>query len=450
MIVFLTLYLGLISGKQPVALQADAAVKSIRIVVDGANVATMNAAPWRTEVDFGAALLPHEIVAIALDGNGAEIARASQLVNVPRSPAEIDVVLTRNAEGVPTRAKLVGRHLGQQGPRSATLKLDETSVAVGTTLEAALPAVDMRRPHVLAAEMRFTDDVAARRELVFGGQFAESTQTQLTPVAVARTGASDAPPAEGCFAMKGAPLQVRSVEPSSALVIVVRDPESREINKRLGNKPPNVGPSPVMLDAGLDVYRVPRQATTRVVDDGRTIATLDKETSLQLLSSVANSGSARTETMLFPISPPFSAAKTGLYFLLTRPQMAARLNASRQWADAVAVAGVRAAAGGRRRAVVLVLGSGADKSDHPPAAVRAYLASIGVPLFVWSPNGKRPDLAASWGEMEDVSSTAKLAEAADRLRHALDTQRIAWIEADPLTALRAEIKDGCGYARLAR
>jgi hypothetical protein len=66
------------------------------------------------------------------------------------------------------------------------------------------------------------------------------------------------------------------------------------------------------------------------------------------------------------------------------------------------------------------------------------------------PAGKRPDLAASWGEMENVSSAAKLTEASERLRHALDTQRIAWIEADPLTALHAEIKDGCGYARLAR
>src|SRR4051794_32109950 len=165
MIVFLSLYLGLVSGKQPIALQADADVKSIRIVIDGATVATMTTSPWRGDVDFGPELQPHEIVAVALNANGGEVARASQFVNVPRPNAEIDVVLTRNAAGVPTRAKLIGRHLGQQSPTSAALKLDDAPLAVGAGFEAALPAIDLQRPHVLAAEMHFADDAVARREV---------------------------------------------------------------------------------------------------------------------------------------------------------------------------------------------------------------------------------------------------------------------------------------------
>ena len=57
---------------------------------------------------------------------------------------------------------------------------------------------------------------------------------------------------------------------------------------------------------------------------------------------------------------------------------------------------------------------------------------------------------ARWGEVEDVSSRQKLMDAVGRLRQLLRQQRVAWIEADPITALRADVKDGCGYARAAR
>jgi hypothetical protein len=89
-------------------------------------------------------------------------------------------------------------------------------------------------------------------------------------------------------------------------------------------------------------------------------------------------------------------------------------------------------------------------SVHSAAVVRRYLDALGVPLFVWSVDGPRPDLAATWGNVDDVSSIPKLIEAAGRIRRALAAQRIVWVSADPLTALRAQIKDGCGYARIAR
>ena len=80
--------------------------------------------------------------------------------------------------------------------------------------------------------------------------------------------------------------------------------------------------------------------------------------------------------------------------------------------------------------------------------MRQYLASIGVPLFVWSTFGSPGN--AAWGAVEDVSTMEKMDAAADAIRRALDVQRIAWIYADPLTALRADVKETCGYARLAR
>jgi hypothetical protein len=420
MIVFLTLYLGLVSGKQRLELQAAAAVKSIRIVIDGAPLVTMSAPPWLAEIDFGPELQPHEIIAVALNENGDEIARARQYVNVPRPPAEIDVVLDRDAEGKPSRAKLVARHLAQQKPRSAAVKLDDAALSLDVDFNAKLPPVDMKRPHLLAAEMRFADGTVARREVVFGGQFGDSAEAQLTPVAVTRTGTADTLPADGCFAANGAPLHVRSIEESMAQVVVVRDPDTTELRQKL-------------------VY-----AATNM----RTVATLDRGTFAHLMSPVPTQLSAPNEvTELFPSTSGFDVSKEGMLFLLTARAMHPP-QAPRQWADAVAVAGVRATANGQRRAVVLILGSAADNSRHQPATVRRFLATLGVPLFVWSPADPRPDLA--WGSVDDVSTIGKLTEAVARLRKTLAEQRVAWIEADPVTAFRAVVKDDCGYARLAR
>src|SRR4051794_18704455 len=417
MIVFLTLYLGLVNGVQPVALQAGAEVKSIRVVVDGKTAVTMSGPPWRNEIDFGPDLLPHEVVAVALDAKGGEMARARQLVNVPRAPGEIEIAVERNAQGRAARARIVARHVAQHAVRKAAMKLDDAPLQLDKDLGAALPAVDAKRPHLLVAEVQFSDRTVARREVVFGGEFGDSAEAQITPIAVVKRGADDAKPADGCFSANGAPLHVRSIDDSAALVMVVRDPV------------------PPLARGSLNL---------------KGVAVLDRTTYAQLFSPIASHVRTRDEsTVLFPTSETFDVAKTGMVYLLTSLRGEAAPNEPRQWADAVAVA-ASAAAGPVRRAVVLVLGDAPDASDHDPATVRRYLAAIGVPLFVWSVAGPRADLAARWGDVEDVSTVANIATAAARLRRALAEQRIAWIEADPVTAFRATIAAGCGYARAAR
>jgi hypothetical protein len=411
-IVFLTLYLGLASGHQPLALQAEPNVKSIRIVLDGKSLATLTGPPWRAEIDFGPALLPHEVVALGLDASGKEIGRATQFVNVPRPFAEIEIALTRNAEARPTRAKLVVRHIARYKPRTAALKLDDAPLALDNDFAAALPPVDLRKPHLLSAEMHFADGAVARRELVFGGQFADSAEAQLTPVAVVQTRPE---PAGDCFA----PLHVRSVEESEAEVIVVRDPDTSAIRKLYPN-------------AGAEY--------------------LDRGTLAQVIIPVPNEiRGGGEQTQLFPNAGIYEVWKMDLLQLLLRAQFSDADSQPRQYADAVAVAGVHAAAGGRRRAVVLLLSARDDASDYAPAVVRNYLAALGVPLLVWAPAGvSAADARASWGEVEDVSSRKKLGAAIEHLRQVLRRQRVAWIEADPVAALRAEPKPECGYARAAR
>src|SRR5437764_12676333 len=108
-LVFLTLFLGLTTGKAPVSLQADPAIASISLETGDRIVATIPHAPWSAEVDFGPELVPQRLVAIGYDEHGKEIARASQDVNLPRSAAEVEI-LVKNEKGRSARAELVARN----------------------------------------------------------------------------------------------------------------------------------------------------------------------------------------------------------------------------------------------------------------------------------------------------------------------------------------------------
>src|SRR4051794_4626020 len=63
-VVILSLFLGLVTGMQTVALRVGPAVKSVRIELGGREAATLTGDPWTAKVDFGAALIPRELVAI--------------------------------------------------------------------------------------------------------------------------------------------------------------------------------------------------------------------------------------------------------------------------------------------------------------------------------------------------------------------------------------------------
>jgi len=429
LIAFLTLYLGLIAGRQPFELRVDPAVKRVNLYVDGNKVETIAAPPWRASVDLGDAIQPHEIVAQALDRNGHEIARASQLLNLPRATAELEIVLDHDAKGMPRHAALTGHHISYADVRRAALTLDLVPLTLDRKYRASLPAVDMRRPHVLAAEMRFADRTVARREVVFGGSFGESMPAELTPVAV--TTRADVGNAPDCFVSHGEPLRVSNVAKEGAVVIAVRDPDPADTKNALHFKAMTGDP----LDIAVQ----------------RSIGLLDRDTTMELMSPAADRvvEPDQPTAVLFP-SYPDPGSREGLYWFLTTTRIRGiALDAPRRWADAVAVAAVKSMSSGRRRVVLLILGGKRDASEHSPEAVRAYLESVGVPLFVWSVFGPT-ELGKGWGEVEDVSTLEKMQAAAQKIRRVLDTQRIAWIYADPLTALRAEVKDGCGYARLAR
>jgi hypothetical protein len=178
------------------------------------------------------------------------------------------------------------------------------------------------------------------------------------------------------------------------------------------------------------------------------LPSLDKGTVLRMLWPVGRRYDAdqNPASFLFPPSSDVNVERTSFArFVSVRGPMLLS-DEPLQLADAVAAAGVQAATGVQRRAVVLVLSRKRDESMNAPREVRRYLASIGVPLFVWSPTDTPPPSAEAWGELDDVSTTEKLGQAIERIRRTLAEQRIAWVDVDPLTALRLKANESCGIA----
>jgi hypothetical protein len=419
-IVFLTLFLGIVSGQQPVALQVSAPVKSVRVLLGGQEVAVLTEPPWRAIVDFGPELAPRELTAVAFDAKGGEVARAAQILNLPRPTAEFEILLA--ADDV----SLHWRHLMQLRPSVATITLDGRALALDGTLHTRLPKLDREQPHLLAAEMRFSDGFVARREVVIESVRSTSVGTQLTPIVVRETAPDHPSTWDGCLTTPaGAAVRTAAVEKPPALVIMVRSPDPRDVQQTLDR--------------------------SRVMIMNRSTIPLDQGTIERILWPVAQRYSNGGDTsVLFERTGDFSGSIAGILYLMRLKYAGKNEGIKGEFADAVAVAGIQAITGAQRRAVVFVLSATADSSRYDPAVVRRYLQSLGVPLFVWSLTGPRPELADTWGPVEDIGTLPKLEEATKRVRKALDEQRVAWVDVDPLTALQLNAKESCGIATMTR
>jgi hypothetical protein len=426
-VVFLSLFLGLVTGMQSVSLRVDPAVKSVRLELGGREAGRLTGEPWTAKVDFGKELIPRELVAIGYDAKGVEIARTSQLTNLSPPPAELDIVVHRQPDH-PIEVELVGRHRIHKRVEEATLQLDGKEIKIGRSFRARLPELESKHTHVLSAEVRFEDGLIARRDVVLEGEFSRSTGFELSGALVSLTGKEPAS-LEGCFSADNTPIRASGIEKTDALVIMVKDPDSRDLLARL------------------------------LIDGNRADLNLDPDITERILWPVARPFNAPGEpvAIAFPQSNDRGLTQTGssrsvasVRWLLTMG-VSPRPDASepRQYADAVAVAGMSARERGQRRAVVLLLGKKADQSLYSAKVVRRYLEETGVPLVVWSPDGPRPDLAASCGAVDDVSNLNGLVAATAKLNQMLARQRIVWLAAEPLTALHAQSAERCGLTPVA-
>ena len=393
-------------GTVPIRVIVGGPVASVEILLDGRAVATASPPTWEAEVDLGSAIAPHEVVARALDGDRAELARARQWLNLPRPPAEVEVLLERNTHGLATAGLVSWESLTGEAPRSVRASFNGKPLPVSAEHRLKVPSYDPDQVQLLTVELEFANAVRARKDLVLGGRTGEQAETELTAVPV-RPRSRRAPSVEtlrGALRANGRPLTVVAVEEGAGSLIVVRDSAGA---RGLGSADSN------------RVRVVRRQGDFP----------LDRQSVVQLVwpRPASYPGSA-IPVELFPVSRELDGGAGGLHWILTRINEAYPSVQEPKFSDAVAVAGLKAYGTFRRRAVLLILQRGVrDTSAYKPEVVRDFLKLLRVPLFVWSINASKEDLAG-WTEAVDVSTDRGLRVAHQKIRDELESQRIVWTE----------------------
>jgi hypothetical protein len=423
MIAFATLFLGLVTGVVPLNFLVEGPVAEIRLQMDGKDAGSVQGPPWTLTVDFGRELMPRELVARALDSQGKEIATTRQMVNLPRPPAGVDVVLERDKEGNPVAATYSGASLVALQPARVNVTFDSKALSPSQAGRVELPAYNPEEPHVLSIELVFTHAVHSRADVVFGGGTSSVATSELTAVPIRVRDAVDEPTPEQLsesFTRVGAPLSVSAVENGPVLLCFVRGPTVATALSVLGTGGKTTLQKEVSSKNPLPSYDR---------DASRELMTLAKGDLLRFLWPVTSVKNAAPGTQLFDHSRDFDVSAAGIHWLLTRVEHPGPYPGLSRLADATAVAGLEAAASSGRRAVVLVLGDEVvDPSRYTPSAVRQYLSMMRVPLFVWSLRGISMPLAKEWGHVEDVSSMKGLVRAVDRMKADLARQRIVWVQ----------------------
>jgi hypothetical protein len=434
-IAFTSLFLGLVLGGQTIGVNADGPIAAVEYQLDGKPIGRSVSRPWSLRVDFGTELSPHVLVARALDAKGEEIARARQWLNLPRLRAETGIVLVKDEHGRAIAARLSWQSLFGSRPNSMSVTLDGRPLHVEDGGRVALPAYESGTPHLLTVELEFSEHARSRTDVVLGGETGEEARSELTAIPVTVRGGRDLPDVkdlQDCLEEAGRPLAVVAVEDGPAQVVVVRDRTAREARNALGG-----GPRFFLKAESERFFGSIRLAGK---DRVRFVWPVPQRFNDRVLSAD-----------LFPSTTDMTMSLGSFHWILTRTYMAEGSDSAQRFADAAAVAGLEAFASSTRRAVVVVLGAAADSSRLSPEDVRRYLSRLRVPLFVWSlvDRSNRPDLA-SWGEVVDVSSTARLSKAVRDLRNSLEEQRVLWIHGKHLPQEISLTSKGNAFLQLVR
>jgi len=408
-IAFLTLFLGLVTGPQTVELTAGPGTAAVELVLDGSSVTMkLGQPPWSATIDLGREILPHHLEARALAADGSELCRAEQWLNLPRPPAEVEIVLEGSAAARTRTARLAWDSLTGEAPSEMHLSLDGVPLALDAQARAPLVIPRAGNAHVLSAELHFQNGAEARKDVVLTGDYDGDVATELTAVPVRTAGKPGAALAErdlqDRFLADGHPAKVTAVERERAEVFLVR-----------------------AAGAETALFGNATRVNAAAFEFGHFKP--DKQLLFHFVSPVAkHSYGTGVASEVFDISQGVSLPGFDMLHLLLAIRF--HLVGRPQLADAVAVAGLRALARQTPRAVVLVAGrgdGGADASLFDPATVRGYLAAIGVPFFVWSIGnyGLRQE---AWGKVEDISTPWGLRHAYERLEKEVLAQQIVWLQ----------------------
>jgi hypothetical protein len=418
---FLTLFFGLISGLVPVEVAVSGPVAAVELTVDDGAPVRLAAPPWKATLDFGTALIPHRVVARALDEQGHELARTEDWANFPHPPAKAEIVLEAEKGGAPRAARVVWTNVLAEKPESTSLTFDGRTLRLDKDGRAELPTHDLKTIHILTAEVQLKPDQAVRKDVAYGGEYGSEISTELTAVPL-RVPSGSLPPLKdlrGWFTAGGRELNVAALEDGPAQLFIVRVPSAYEDTSKIGSR-----------GMGLS-------------EDFQLEMRLDKEDRIRFVpvTSERVEGSDQ-ETDVFAISGEATYDHGGLPFLIRGKDDTDMRNRMKRLkdkpverelriSDAVALAGLQAMAENRRRAILLVFkgDESEDYSLYDPDTVRRFLAAIHVPLFVWTLDKPVPgSVATAWGPSQQVDRMKNVYRAAAQVRDELRSQRVVLVE----------------------
>ena len=417
MIVFATLFLGLVLGPKQVDLLVEGDPAAVILQLDGVEIGRKSDPPWSFDCDLGPRLTPHKLEAYFLNEDGEVADRAVQWINLPRSRAEVGFVLEGEDPERPDRARLVWEHIEFDQAESIRLRFDGQKVPYEGLGTIRLPDYDPAQLHVLEADLEFPDGAHYAAELSFGTRLGFGAEIDLTGLVLemARGSQPSIQELDGWFEKDGRTMEVVGVERSPARIVMVIDRTAKDSLRELATVTGGATAGRTSLREGEEVLFLFPQAKQTIGGDG---------------------------SKLFAISQPFTAEHGDLAWLLTRVS-APEESGDRRVTDALAVAGIEAASGGRPRAVILVLGHEAtDTSAYQVDEVLDFLRDLRVPISIWwtgrpvpvnvSPDRRPMRVETPWGKAADISSFRRVEQAVAELRKSLDHQATVWVEGSHL------------------
>lgn len=403
MITFLSLFLGLVVGTHDVVVEPAAEVASVEILLDGRTVEILQSAPWSTRVDFGDLLRPHRLEAVALDAQGAELDRAVQWINLSRGHAEAHLSLDLDPSGVSSKVRVHWESTVEEEPRFARVQFDGAPLELADAKAFDLPPYNPKQLHFLQVELDFGDDLTAVAEATFGGFYADTVATELTPVVIqlGRDRKLELEDLAGRFRVRGEQADPVAVEVGEAEVLLVRDITT---HRNLGR-----------------LFSTLQGRHRRYAPNGFFLRQYWTQPRAQQVGEKTY--------FLHPRSADLRIDSVDVLSTLLVSALEPTTSGSHYPAGAAAVAGMAALERDRRRAVVLIVGGpGTDASPFGPALIEDYLASVDVDLHVWtvSPSAWERWNGPAWSEARAIRLTWTFLDAVNDVIDGLKKQRVVW------------------------
>jgi hypothetical protein len=408
MIEFITLFLGLTWGPCPVEVAVNNQVAAVELRLDGEVVEVLHGEPWATEVDFGRALIPHELEATALDAHGYPLSEVYRTINFGRSAAEASLVLGIEKAGVSRNARVEWQTYDQSRPKRMRARFDDRRVPINRAGLITLPAYDPQDAHLLQTKLTFENTLVAEAELSFGGAYSAQISTELTAVSVVFP-AGTKPPKNSqmadWFTARGRPIAVFSAEQPTGAVFLVRD-------YNLPSPLPQISTN----RATSGFLEIPKRGFSQ--DSVLFVATS---------AQIVKRGDAKPTAIFLTQAVESNLSRKGLLTVAQYVAPNERQKRPQQLFEALAIAGKAAAASRRPRAVLLLHDPRSpDHSQLAAGQTLGYLESLRVPLFMWTSEKVKARASSFDSTQLEGLANDDLKAVVEEIQQSLRSQHILW------------------------